>query len=86
MKDALPGTPDVASLTKPREALCNFVGDVCIDLEARKNRLGAVQSVDQLIAVATDTHKSLVDHGHTMREFLQFVQDWQTGRTESADR
>jgi hypothetical protein len=80
MNDAPFASPGLPSLAKPREAILNFVGDVCTDLESKRNRLGAVQSVDQLISVATDTHKALVDHGHTMRQFLQFVQDWQTGR------
>ncbi|HKX98329.1 MAG TPA: hypothetical protein VJL86_01295 [Steroidobacteraceae bacterium] len=77
MKDAPLTPPEHAPLARPREAMSHFVEDVCRDLEAKKNRLEAAGSVDQLIEAATDTHKSLVDHGHTMGQFLKIVRNWQ---------
>ena len=76
MNDAPMPPADPAPLARPREAISHFVGEVCRDLESRKMRLEAVDDVDQLLSVATDTHKSLVDHGHTMGQFLQFVRNW----------
>jgi hypothetical protein len=76
MNDAPMSRPDPAPLARPREAISHFVGEVCRDLEARKSRLESVDSVDQLISAATETHKTLVDHGRTMGQFLQFVQSW----------
>ena len=69
-----PQTP--AQLAVPRESLTQFVAEVCRDLEASKVQLSGVDSVDKLVAVATDTHKTLVDHGQTMGEFVQIVQNW----------
>ena len=77
MKDAPMPPPEHAPLARPREAISHFVADVCRDLEAKKNRLETAGTVDQLIAAATDTHKSLVEHGHTMGQYLHFVQSWQ---------
>jgi hypothetical protein len=77
MKDAPMSPPEHAPLARPREAISHFVDDVCRDLEAKKNRLETAGTVDQLIAAATDTHKSLVEHGHTMGQYLRFVQSWQ---------
>ena len=77
MKDAPMPPPEHAPLARPREAISQFVADVCRDLEAKKDRLETAGTVDQLIAAATDTHKSLVEHGHTMGQYLSFVQSWQ---------
>ena len=77
MKDAPLTPPEHSPLARPREAMSHFVADVCRDLAAKKNRLEAAGSVDQLIEAATDTHKSLVDHGHTMGQFLKIVRNWQ---------
>ena len=77
MKDAPMPPPEHAPLARPREAISHFVGDVCRDLEAKKSRLETAGSVDQLIEAAHDTHRSLVDHGQTMGQFLKFVQNWQ---------
>jgi hypothetical protein len=79
MKDArflLDGPPTPAQLAGPLESITHFVAEVCRDLEASKNRLSGVASVDELIVAATDTHKTLVDHGQTMGQFVQIVQDW----------
>ena len=81
MKDAPMSPPEHAPLARPREAISHFVGDVCRDLQAKKNRLETAGTVDQLIQAATDTHKSLVDHGQTMGQFLQFVENWQMDAT-----
>ena len=77
MKDAPMTPPEHAPLARPREAMSHFVADVCRDLATKKNRLETAGSVDQLIEAATDTHKSLVDHGHTMGQFLKIVRNWQ---------
>ena len=79
MKDApvLPNAPQTsAQLAGPRESITQFVDEVCRDLEASKDRLSGVDSVDELIVAATDTHKTLVDHGQTMGQFVQIVQRW----------
>ena len=76
MKDAPMSPPGPAQLARPREAISQFVGEVCRDLESQRVRLGAVDSVDQLIIAVTDTHKTLVEHGRTMGQFLQFVHNW----------
>ena len=78
MKDAPMSPPEHAPLARPREAISHFVGDVCRDLQAQKDRLETANTVDQLIRAATETHKALVDHGQTMGQFVQFVQKWQT--------
>jgi hypothetical protein len=69
-----PQTP--AQLAGPRESITQFVAEVCRDLESSKVRLSAVDTVDELVVAATDTHKTLVDHGQTMGEFIQIVQNW----------
>lgn len=65
-----------AQLKGPREALSQFVAEVCRDLESSHTRLSAASTAEQLVAVATDTHKTLVGHGQTMGEFVQIVRDW----------
>lgn len=63
-------------LKGPREALSQFVAEVRRDLEASHTRLTAADTTEQLVEVATETHKTLVGHGQTMGEFVQIVQDW----------
>jgi hypothetical protein len=79
MKDA-PATASAAqtpaSLAGPRESITQFVAEVCRDLEASKVRLSTVDTVDELVVAATDTHKTLVDHEQTMGQFVQIVQKW----------
>jgi hypothetical protein len=60
----------------PREALSQFVAEVCRDLESSHTRLTAADTTEQLVEVAVETHKTLVGHGQTMGEFLQIVRDW----------
>jgi hypothetical protein len=67
-------TPD--QLAGPRESITQFVAEVCRDLEASKVRLSEVDTVDELVVAASDTHKTLVDHQQTMGEFVQIVQNW----------
>jgi hypothetical protein len=79
MKDApafpsAPQTPD--QLAGPRASITQFVAEVCRDLEASKVRLSEVDTVDELVVAASDTHKTLVDHQQTMGEFVQIVQNW----------
>ena len=79
MKDApdFPFVPQVpAQLAGPRESIAQFVEEVCRDLGASKARLSEVGTVDELVAAATDTHKTLMDHGQTMGQFVQIVQNW----------
>jgi hypothetical protein len=66
----------VVQLKGPREALSQFVAEVCRDLESSHTRLSAVCTAEQLVEVATETHKTLVGHGQTMGEFVQIVRDW----------
>ena len=61
---------------QPREALCQFVAEVRRDLELGHNQLTSSESVEQLISAATHTHKTLVDHGQTLGEYVQMVQNW----------
>jgi hypothetical protein len=65
-----------SQLKGPREALSQFVAEVCRDLESSHTRLSAADTTEQLVKVATDTHKVLVSHGQTMGEFVQIVRDW----------
>jgi hypothetical protein len=79
MKDApvsssAPQGPD--QLAGPRESITQFVAEVCRDLEASKLRLSGVDTVDELVVAAADTHKTLVDHQQTMGEFVQIVRNW----------
>jgi hypothetical protein len=79
MKDApvLPDAPQASvQLAGPRESITQFVDEVCRDLELSKDRLSRVDSVDELIGAVTDTHRSLVDHGQTMGQFVRIVQNW----------
>jgi hypothetical protein len=79
MKDApdLPSSPQVpAQLAGPRESITQFVDEVCRDLGVSKARLSEVGTVDELVAAATDTHKTLIEHGQTMAQFVQIVQNW----------
>ena len=61
---------------EPRKALCQFVAEVRADLEAGHTRLTSSETVEQLISAATHTHKTLVDHGQTLGEYVQMVQSW----------
>ncbi len=61
---------------QPREALCQFVAEVRRDLELGHNQLTSSESVEQLISAATHTHRTLVDHGQTLGEYVQMVQNW----------
>jgi hypothetical protein len=63
-------------LKGPREALSQFVAEVCRDLEASHSRLTAADTTERLVEVATQTHQTLVGHGQTMGEFVQIVRDW----------
>ena len=63
-------------LKGPREALSQFVAEVCRDLESSHIRLSAAATPEQLVEAAAHTHKTLVGHGQTMAEFVQIVQDW----------
>jgi hypothetical protein len=63
-------------LKGPREALSQFVAEVRRDLESSHTRLSAANTADQLVEVATETHKTLMGHGQTMGEFVQIVRDW----------
>ena len=73
--------PNVGSsstdFAQPREALCQFVAEVRRDLELGHDQLTSSESIDQLIRAATHTHKTLVDHGQTLGEYVQMVQNWQ---------
>ena len=60
----------------PREALSQFLAEVCRELESSHTRVSAADSTEQLVKAATDTHKVLVSHGQTMGEFVRIVQDW----------
>lgn len=66
----------VLQLKGPREALSQFVAEVCRDLESSHTRLTAADTTEQLVEVAAETHKTLVGHGQTMGEFVQIVRDW----------
>lgn len=66
----------VVRLKGPREALSQFVAEICRDLESSHTRLSAADTTEQLVKVATETHRTLVGHGQTMGEFVQIVQDW----------
>lgn len=66
----------ILQLKGPREALSQFVAEVCRDLKSSHTRLSAADTTEQLVKAATDTHKVLVSHGQTMGEFVQIVQDW----------
>lgn len=84
MKDAadLHSAPQVpAQLAGPRESITQFVDEVCRDLGASKARLSDVGTVDELVAAATDTHRTLLDHGQTMGQFVQIVQKWRQQST-----
>ena len=63
-------------LNGPREALSQFLAEVCRDLESSHSRLSAADTTEQLVKAATDTHKVMVSHGQTMGEFVRIVQDW----------
>ena len=79
MKDALDfSSPPQAPtpLASPRESISQFVEEVCRDLGASKARISGVGTVDELVAAATDTHKALLEHGQTMGQFVQIVQNW----------
>ena len=79
MKDApvFPSAPQTrVQLAGPRESITQFVAEVCRDLEPSKVRLSGVKTVDELVVVATDTHKTLLDHEQTMGQFVEIVQDW----------
>ena len=84
MKDAadLHSAPQAPTqLAGPRESITQFVDEVCRDLGASKARLSEVGTVDELVAAATDTHRTLVDHGQTMGQFVQIVQNWKQQST-----
>jgi len=66
----------LVQLKGPREALSQFVAEVRRDLASSHTRLSAAATPEQLVEVATDTHKTLVGHGQTMGEFLRIVRDW----------
>jgi hypothetical protein len=66
----------VVQLKGPREALSQFVAEVRRDLESSHTRLSSAVTPEQLVEVATETHKALVGHGQTMGEFVQIVRDW----------
>jgi hypothetical protein len=68
--------PDTISVKGPREALGQFVADVCRDLESRQMTLLAAGTGEQLIAAADDTYKTLVSHAQNMGEYVQVVRDW----------
>ena len=68
-------------LAGPREALSQFVAEVRRDLESRQEKLSAADTAEELCAVAADTHRSLVDHGETMGEFVRIVKDWREAST-----
>ena len=68
--------PNTLSLKGPREALGQFVADVCRDLESRQMSLLAADTGEQLIAVADDTYKTLVSHAQNMGEYVQVVRGW----------
>lgn len=61
---------------EPRNALCQFVAEVCRDLEVGQNRLSRSETVEQLLEAATHTHKTLVDHGQMLGHYVQLVQNW----------
>lgn len=61
---------------EPRTALCEYVAEVRRDLEIGHTSLTTSESVEQLIAAATHTHKTLVDHGQAFGEYVRMVQNW----------
>ena len=63
-------------LDEPRKALCQFVAEVRRDLDDGHTSLSCSQTVEQLILAATHTHKTLVDHGQTLGEYVQMVVNW----------
>jgi hypothetical protein len=66
----------LAQLAGPRESITQFVDEVCRDLGASKDRLSGVETIDELVMAATDTHKTLMEHEQTMGQFVQIVQNW----------
>ena len=79
MKDALdlPTNPQApAQLAGPRDSIAQFVDEVCRDLGANRARLSGVETIEELVAAATDTHKTLAEHEQTMGHFVQIVHSW----------
>ena len=72
----LNGVGNSTQFAEPRTALCEFIAEVRRDLEAGHNCLSSSESVEELIAAATQTNKTLTDHGQTFGEYVQMVQSW----------
>ena len=70
------GIVTTKQIEEPQKALCQFVAEVRADLEVGHTRLSSSETVEQLITAATHTHKTLVDHGQTLGEYVQMVQNW----------
>jgi hypothetical protein len=73
----LSGVGNSTQFAEPRTALCEFIAEVRRDLEAGHSRLSSSESVEQLVAAATQTHKALTGHGQTFGEYVQMVRNWQ---------
>ena len=54
----LSGVGNSTQFAEPRTALCEFIAEVRRDLEAGHSRLSSSESVEQLVAAATQTHKA----------------------------
>ena len=83
MNDApiVPAAPQhTTQLKGTREALSQFVAEVCRDLQSGHTKLAAADTAEQLLTAATDTHKAMLDHGQAMGEYVQIVRNWREDR------